>query len=89
MALLKENKLANLDLYTSTTMATLLDCLWEKAVPLTQQCRGRQQYVHGFGNSHAGDAPLANAGDPREKRNLSWTSPSGKYTMAVAPARSK
>lgn len=78
-----------MDLYMSTAMSSLLESLWEKAVHLTHQCLGRQRYIHDIGNSHAGVAPLANVGDPREKRKASWTSPSGNYTMVVVPACTK
>lgn len=59
MTLFKENKQSNLDLYTSTTTATLQAVTGKQQVHLTQQCLGRLQCVHGVGSSCAGDAPLA------------------------------
>lgn len=77
VALFKENKFSNLDLYTSTTLATPLGGLW---VPWRSSDGA---------DSRAGRAPLANAGDPRRKRKSSWTSPSGKCTVVVALACAK
>jgi len=53
----------------NTTMASLSDCPWAKAICLTQQCLGKQQHVHGMGQC-AGNVCLAMAGHPGRRAQL-------------------